>query len=214
MPLRVRRLILDLSHLVYFLGLKDNSYARAALNSSIELAANGKKSWAKDLITAVTRMPFELPELILTKSTTIEEIEEYSQVIKNSNLNWLQDSETQGGSDLPAHLLAVEILRYVDHALPKVPRADRLWNVGYQGLPDKCDVTTLSGSPLLENAFAASPHLSSWDARGCIQRWFFKPPMTQKKLVSRTKPLQTLAKPARLEAAATRPRASTALFGK
>ncbi|KAJ7242477.1 hypothetical protein C8J57DRAFT_1557735 [Mycena rebaudengoi] len=167
MPLRVRRLILDLSHLVYFLGLKDNSYARAALNSSIELAANGKKSWAKDLLTAVTRMPFELPELILTKSTTIEEIEEYSKVVKNSNLNWLQGEinsseklyllhgrrepqkdkgpaqivscmwhylilvKTQKYREaltsllLSTHLLAVEILRYVDHALPKVPRADR-----------------------------------------------------------------------------------------
>ncbi|KAJ7241601.1 hypothetical protein C8J57DRAFT_1244551 [Mycena rebaudengoi] len=47
-------------------------------------------SWAKDLIKAVTRMPFKLHELISTKSTTLEKIEEYSKVVKNSSLNWLQ----------------------------------------------------------------------------------------------------------------------------
>ncbi|KAJ7231362.1 hypothetical protein C8J57DRAFT_1251253 [Mycena rebaudengoi] len=57
---------------------------------STELAANGKKSWVKDLIKAVTRMPFKLHELISTKSTTLEKIEEYSKVVKNSSLNWLQ----------------------------------------------------------------------------------------------------------------------------
>lgn len=31
-PLRVRRLLLVLSHLRYFLGLPENHYARAALN--------------------------------------------------------------------------------------------------------------------------------------------------------------------------------------
>jgi hypothetical protein len=168
MPLRVRRLILDLSHLVYFLGLENHTYARAALNSSIELAAMGKKSWAKDLIKAATRLPFELPELILTKSTTITDIEEYSKTVKTANLEWLQGEinsseklyllhgrrepqkdkgpaqivscmrhylvmvKTQKHREaltsllLSTHLLAVEILRYVDHALPKVPRAERV----------------------------------------------------------------------------------------
>ncbi|KAJ7315542.1 hypothetical protein DFH08DRAFT_636406, partial [Mycena albidolilacea] len=48
-PLRVRRLLLVLTHLVHWLGLDKKHYAWAALDSSIELAAKGKKCWAKDL---------------------------------------------------------------------------------------------------------------------------------------------------------------------
>jgi hypothetical protein len=43
-PLRVRLALLTLSHLVYFLSLKIDSYPRAALDSSIELYRKGKKS--------------------------------------------------------------------------------------------------------------------------------------------------------------------------
>ncbi|KAJ7123418.1 hypothetical protein C8R44DRAFT_875615 [Mycena epipterygia] len=39
MPLRVRRLLIILKHLVYFLGLPKGHYARAALDSSLELYA-------------------------------------------------------------------------------------------------------------------------------------------------------------------------------
>jgi hypothetical protein len=42
-PLRVHCLLLILSHLVYFLGLNNDSYACVTLNSSIELNRNGKK---------------------------------------------------------------------------------------------------------------------------------------------------------------------------
>jgi hypothetical protein len=46
MPLRVRRLLLVLSHLRYFLGLPraDVHYARATLNSSLELFGKGKSA--------------------------------------------------------------------------------------------------------------------------------------------------------------------------
>ncbi|KAJ6501158.1 hypothetical protein C8R47DRAFT_970601, partial [Mycena vitilis] len=165
MPLRVRRLLLTLSHLRHFLDLKDDHLARAALNSSFELAGNGKKSWAQDLIKAATRLPFQCPELILTRQTASEDIEDFSEVVEKV---WLQ-SEIDSSDKLyllhgrrepqkdkgPAqvtscmrhylthvktrkhreaitsvllstHLLAVEILRYVDHAYPAVPRSDRL----------------------------------------------------------------------------------------
>jgi hypothetical protein len=70
MPLRVCRLLLVLSHLRYLLGLKDDHYARAASNSSIDLAEKGKKSWASNLTEAITRLPFHCPEFVLTRQTT------------------------------------------------------------------------------------------------------------------------------------------------
>jgi hypothetical protein len=79
MPLRVRRLLIVLNHLVYFLGLKKTDYARAALDSSIELCAQGKKSWAKDLITAASRLPFRCPELVLTDTTSIQDAQNYAK---------------------------------------------------------------------------------------------------------------------------------------
>lgn len=91
MPLRVRRLLLDLRHLVYFLGLNDDTYARAALNSSIELSAKGKKSWVKDLIKAASRLPFHTPTLVLTRSTSIKDIEDYAELVEKLMLDWLQD---------------------------------------------------------------------------------------------------------------------------
>jgi hypothetical protein len=48
MPLQVRRLLLTLSHLRYLLGLNAGHYARAALNSSFELAGKGKRCWVTD----------------------------------------------------------------------------------------------------------------------------------------------------------------------
>ncbi|KAJ7458301.1 hypothetical protein B0H11DRAFT_1612765, partial [Mycena galericulata] len=56
-PLRVRRFLITLNHLIYFLGLGNKDYARAALNSSFELAGTrGEKSWARDLIMAASRL--------------------------------------------------------------------------------------------------------------------------------------------------------------
>lgn len=47
-PLRVRRLLV-LTHLVHGLGLVKKHYARAALDSSIELSAQGKKMLGQGL---------------------------------------------------------------------------------------------------------------------------------------------------------------------
>ncbi|KAJ7721807.1 hypothetical protein B0H16DRAFT_1602001, partial [Mycena metata] len=87
MPIRVRRLLLGLGHLVYFLSLDDSHYARASLNSSMELAAAGK---------------------YLTMVKTQEHREAITSVL------------------LSTHRLALEVLRYVDHAHQPVPRAERL----------------------------------------------------------------------------------------
>ena len=167
-PLRVRRLLLDLNHLVYLLGLNDDTYARAGLNSSIELAGLGKKSWAKDLIKVTTRLPFHCPLLVLTRSTSPLDIVNYAKLVQKLMLEWLQgevDSSeklyllhgcrepqkdarptqvtscmrhyltmvrTQKHREaitsvlLSTHLLAVEVLRYIDHAYQPVPRSDRL----------------------------------------------------------------------------------------
>ena len=92
MPLRVRRFQLVLKHLIYFLGLKNTDYARAALNSSLELAAGGKKSWVSDLIKAATRLPFRCPELVLTDTTSIRDVEIYAKLVDQLMLEWLQDA--------------------------------------------------------------------------------------------------------------------------
>jgi hypothetical protein len=90
-PLRVQRLLLVLTHLVYWLGLDKKHYARAALNSSIELAAKGKKCWAKDLITAASRLPFQCPELVLIAPTTVEDIQTYAKAVDKLIKEWLQE---------------------------------------------------------------------------------------------------------------------------
>ncbi|KAJ7066872.1 hypothetical protein B0H15DRAFT_971598 [Mycena belliarum] len=161
MPLRVRRFVLDLGHLVYLLGLNNDTYARTALNSSIDLAA-------KDLIKAATRLPFHCPELVLTRDTGPKYIEDYAKLIRRLLAEWLQSEidsseklyllhgrrepqkdkapaqvtscmrhyltmvKTQKHREaitsmlLSTHLLAVEVLRYVNHAYQPVPRSDRL----------------------------------------------------------------------------------------
>jgi hypothetical protein len=60
-PLRVRRFTLALGYLQHLLELPPTHFARAALNSSIKLAAAGKNSWAKDLISAASKLPFTSP---------------------------------------------------------------------------------------------------------------------------------------------------------
>jgi hypothetical protein len=80
MPLRVRRLPLVLSHLRSLLGLPDVRYARAALNSSLELSGKGKKCWASDLTKAAPRL-FQCPELVLTRQTTDRDVEYYAKLV-------------------------------------------------------------------------------------------------------------------------------------
>jgi hypothetical protein len=156
-----------LKHLIYFLGLDKKGFARAALDSSIELCAMGKTSWAKDLIKAASRLPFHCPVFVLTHETSIQEVENYGKTVNILMQEWLQDSidkndklyllhgrlepqkdkppahvtseirhyltlvKTQLHREaltsvlLSTHRLAVEVLRYVDHAHQPVPRLER-----------------------------------------------------------------------------------------
>jgi hypothetical protein len=81
MLLRIRRFIILLVFLQYLLSLKLSHLARAALNSSIELAAAGKKSWAGDLIIAATKLPFTCPPFDFTTATE-KSVEEYRKGIE------------------------------------------------------------------------------------------------------------------------------------
>ncbi|KAJ7623901.1 hypothetical protein DFH06DRAFT_1446575 [Mycena polygramma] len=151
MPLRVRRFLILLVYLQYLLSLKLPHLARASLNSSIELAAAGKRSWAGDFRTA-----------------TEKSVAEYRKTIESRALEWLQNEvdssvklyllhgRLEPQKDKPAarktlflrhylfmvktqehrealtsimlstHQLALEKLRYTDHALQPVPRHERL----------------------------------------------------------------------------------------
>jgi hypothetical protein len=194
MPIRVRRLLLGLSHLRYFIGLNEDHYARAALNSSIELSSKGKKSWVSDLIKAVTRLPFHCPELILTRQTSDKDVEDYSKLVQKLMLEWLQgeiDSsdklyllhgrrepqkdkgptqvtscmrhyltlvKTQKHREaitsvlLSTHLLAVEVLRYVNHAHQPVPRSERVCRLCKEEVetPEHALITCTSSDELVQ----------------------------------------------------------------
>ncbi|KAJ7900679.1 hypothetical protein B0H14DRAFT_2330865 [Mycena olivaceomarginata] len=99
MPLRVRRFMILLGYLRYILSLKLPHFARASLNSSIELAAAtafrgpwlaGNKSWAGDVLIAATKLPFECPVLDLANATE-KSVEDYRKSIEIRALKWLQD---------------------------------------------------------------------------------------------------------------------------
>jgi hypothetical protein len=89
MPLRPRRFMLLLVYLQHLLSLPLPHFARAALDSSIELAAIGKKSWAGDVLIAATKLPFECPPLDLASATPTE-VEEYRKDVETRALQWLQ----------------------------------------------------------------------------------------------------------------------------
>ncbi|KAJ7454636.1 hypothetical protein B0H11DRAFT_1654427, partial [Mycena galericulata] len=89
MPLRIRRFLLLLGYLQYLLSLKSSHLARASLNSSIELAATGKKSWAGDVLIAAKKLPFECP-LLDFSSATEQSIEAYRKCVEKCALEWLQ----------------------------------------------------------------------------------------------------------------------------
>jgi hypothetical protein len=93
MPLRVRRLLLALSHLRCLLGLPDVHYARAALNSSFEFSGKGKKCWASDLTKAASRLPFQCPVLVLTRQTTDKDVEDDAKLVHKLILEWLQSRQ-------------------------------------------------------------------------------------------------------------------------
>ncbi|KAJ6501046.1 hypothetical protein C8R47DRAFT_970532 [Mycena vitilis] len=210
MPIRVRRLLIVLKHLQYFLGLDKEHYARAALDSSLQLAARAKKSWAKDLITAASRLPFQCPELILTNATSIEYVKDYAKSVEKLMMEWLQQSidssdklyllhgrlepqkdkpptlvtskmrhyltmvKTQKHREaltsllLSTHQLALEVLRYTDHAYQPVARPDRLCRLCMEEVetPEHALITCKSSDELvglraafLTKLFSNSPDL-------------------------------------------------------
>jgi hypothetical protein len=63
--------------------------ARACLNSSIELAGLRKKSWAGDVLTAATRLPFACPPLNFALAAE-KTIDAYQKDIEARALGWLQ----------------------------------------------------------------------------------------------------------------------------
>jgi hypothetical protein len=166
-PLRVRCFILALGYLQHLLSLPPTHFARAALNSSLQLAVLGKKSWARDLIIASSKLPFACPPPDLQNATPVS-ILDYAKSVDNLMLKWLQgevdssdklyliQGRREPQKDKPAapetlylrhylfmvktqkhrealtslllstHLLAVEVLRYSNHLLPRIERSQRV----------------------------------------------------------------------------------------
>ncbi|KAJ7242195.1 hypothetical protein C8J57DRAFT_1084428, partial [Mycena rebaudengoi] len=58
-------------------------FARAALNSSLELAAQEMKCWARDLILASSKLPFACPDLVNASPDSI-------LAYATSVLKWIQ----------------------------------------------------------------------------------------------------------------------------
>ncbi|KAJ7689548.1 hypothetical protein B0H17DRAFT_937128, partial [Mycena rosella] len=102
-PLRVRCFILALGycHLQYLLSLLPSHFACTAVNSSIKLAAAGKKSWAKDLMTAASKLPFECPGPDLANTTAVS-ILDYTKMVDGLMLEWIQG---EGDSSNKLHLI-------------------------------------------------------------------------------------------------------------
>ncbi|KAF8879476.1 hypothetical protein BD779DRAFT_1649417, partial [Infundibulicybe gibba] len=88
-PLRFRRLNLALRYLQYLISLPNERYARAALNDSIQLAAEGKPSWVMDLEYVLHKLPFRatLPNL---KTATVEDIEQVIKCVQTGMEKYLQ----------------------------------------------------------------------------------------------------------------------------
>jgi hypothetical protein len=88
-PLRVRWFTLALGYLQHLLELPPTHFARAASNSPIKLAATDKKSWAKDLISAASKLPFACPGPNFGNATS-KSILDYAKNVDNLMLQWIQ----------------------------------------------------------------------------------------------------------------------------
>ncbi|KAJ7508183.1 hypothetical protein B0H11DRAFT_1704589, partial [Mycena galericulata] len=158
MLLRIWRFLLLLVYLQYLLSLKLSHLARASFNSSIELAATGKKSWAGDVLIAAKKLPFECPPLDFAYRNYVEKnaLEWLQHQGDSSDKLYLMHGQHEPQKDKPAaqktlfmrhylymvktqihrealtsimlstHLLALEKLRHVDHALQPVPQNECL----------------------------------------------------------------------------------------
>jgi hypothetical protein len=119
-PLRVRRFILALGYLQHLLELLPTHFARAALNNSIKLAAMGKKSWAKDLMTAASKLPFACPGPDLANATS-KSILEYAKSVDGLMLKWIQ-----GEVDSSDKLYLIQGRREPQKDKPPAPQTLRL----------------------------------------------------------------------------------------
>ncbi|KAJ7894043.1 hypothetical protein B0H13DRAFT_1886099 [Mycena leptocephala] len=88
-PLRVRRFILALGYLQYLLDLHPTDFARATWNSSIKLNVIGTKSWAKDPMSAASKLPFACPGPDFA-NTTSKSILDYANTVDKLMLQWIQ----------------------------------------------------------------------------------------------------------------------------
>jgi hypothetical protein len=118
--LRVRRFILALGYLQYLLVLPPTHYARVAVNSSIKLAAAGKKSWAKDLMTAASKLPFTCPGPELANATAASTLD-YAKSVDDLMLKWIQ-----GEVDSSEKLYLIQGRREPQKDKPPAPQTLRL----------------------------------------------------------------------------------------
>ncbi|KAJ7909563.1 hypothetical protein B0H13DRAFT_2272818 [Mycena leptocephala] len=88
-PLRVRQFILALGYLQYLLDLHPTDFARAAWNSSIKLNVIGTKSWAKDPMSAASKLPFAWSGADFA-NTTSKSILDYANTVDKLMLQWIQ----------------------------------------------------------------------------------------------------------------------------
>ncbi|KAJ7238086.1 hypothetical protein B0H12DRAFT_1254456, partial [Mycena haematopus] len=89
MPLRIRRFMLLLNYLEYLLLLPPSHLARACLHDSIELAVKNKKSWARDVLVAASKLPFDCPPFDFATATA-KTVELYRKNVETQALGWLQ----------------------------------------------------------------------------------------------------------------------------
>jgi hypothetical protein len=78
--LRILRFLLVIGYLIYLLSLKISHLTRACLNSSIELATAGKKSWVGDVLIAARKMPFSIRSLDFSNATE-KTVEAYRKLV-------------------------------------------------------------------------------------------------------------------------------------
>ncbi|KAJ7744243.1 hypothetical protein DFH07DRAFT_777108 [Mycena maculata] len=79
----------ELETIQYLLSFKLPHLAHACLNSSIELAARGKRSWAGDVLTAAKKLKFPIPSLNFVNATT-SSVEAYRKLVKKAGEDYIQ----------------------------------------------------------------------------------------------------------------------------
>ncbi|KAJ7751125.1 hypothetical protein B0H16DRAFT_1221551, partial [Mycena metata] len=106
---------------------KPPQLARACLNSSIELAAAGKRARAGDLFTAAKKLKFSIPPLDFTNATETS-VKAYRELVEQSAENWMQQEidksdklyMLQGRREPQKNKPAVQKTLYLTHYLSMV----------------------------------------------------------------------------------------------